>query len=85
MAVAPNSISMTITSIVDVSMSAATVQITAASGKGRYVNTDHTAMLICEDGNGDAVYRKAIEHTDFPLPEITLYFTYDLILLPSEN
>jgi hypothetical protein len=31
------SISMTISSIVDVSMSAATVQITAASGKGRYV------------------------------------------------
>jgi hypothetical protein len=34
MAVAPNSISMKITSIVDVSMSEATVQITAASGKG---------------------------------------------------
>jgi hypothetical protein len=36
-------------------------------------------------GNGKAVYRKAIEHTDFPLPEITLYFTNKLILLPSEN
>jgi hypothetical protein len=76
MAVAPNSISMKIPSIVDVSMSEATVQITAASGKGRYVNTDHTATLTCKDGNGKAVYRKAIEHTDFPLPEITLYFRY---------
>jgi hypothetical protein len=44
MAVAPNSISMTIPSIVDVSMSAATVQITAASGKGRYVTVDAAAI-----------------------------------------
>jgi hypothetical protein len=85
MAVAPNSISMKIPSIVDVSMSEASVQITAASGQGRYVNTDHTATLTCKDGNGKAVHRRAIEHTDFPLPEITLYFTNKLILLPSEN
>ncbi|MGP0092330.1 MAG: DUF6876 family protein [Xanthobacteraceae bacterium] len=48
------------------------------------VNPDHTATLTCEDGNGKAVYCKAIEYTDFPLPEIALYFTNSVILLPSE-
>jgi hypothetical protein len=48
------------------------------------VNSDHTATLTCEDGNGNAVYSKAIEYTDFPLPEVELYFTSNTILLPSE-
>jgi hypothetical protein len=48
------------------------------------VNPDHTATLTCEDGNGKTVYGKAIEYTDFPLPEIALYFTNSVILLPSE-
>jgi hypothetical protein len=48
------------------------------------VNPDRTATLTCEDGNGKAVYSKAIEYTDFPLPEIALYFTNNTILLPSE-
>jgi hypothetical protein len=48
------------------------------------VNPDHTATLACEDGNGKAVYSKAIEYTDFPLPEIALYCTNKTILLPSE-
>ena len=60
------------------------LEMNMAVAEHRYVNTDHTAML-CEDGNGNAVYRKAIEHTEFPLLEITLYFTNNLILLPSEN
>lgn len=45
---------------------------------------DHTATLTCEDGNGNAVFSKAIPFTDFPLPEIALYFTDNVILLPSE-
>jgi hypothetical protein len=49
------------------------------------VKPDHTATLTCEDGNGNAVYSKAIEYTDFPLPELALYFTNSVILLPSEN
>jgi hypothetical protein len=49
------------------------------------VNSDHTATLTGEDGNGKAVYCKAIEYTDFPLPEIALYCTNNVILLPSEN
>ena len=46
---------------------------------------DHTARLVCEDGNGNAVLRKRIPYTDFPLEEIELYFTNNVILLPSEN
>ena len=48
------------------------------------VKPDHTAALACEDGNGQAVFTKAIAYTDFPLPEITLYYTDRTILLPSE-
>jgi hypothetical protein len=50
------------------------------------VNPDHTATLACQDGNGNgnAVYSKVIPYTDFPLPEIALYFTDGVILLPSE-
>jgi hypothetical protein len=43
-----------------------------------------TGILTCEDGNGNKVFEKALEFTDFPLPEITLWFTDDTILLPSE-
>jgi hypothetical protein len=48
------------------------------------VNPDHTATLTSEDGNGGVVFTKAIEYTDFPLAEITLYFINNTILLPSE-
>ena len=48
------------------------------------VNPDHTAVLTCDDGNGNVVFTKRIEFTDFPLPEVTLYFTDNTILLPSE-
>ena len=45
---------------------------------------DAKATLTCEDGNGNAVYAKRIEFTDFPLNEISLYFSDNTILLPSE-
>jgi hypothetical protein len=48
------------------------------------VHNDQTATLLCDDGNGRGVFSKHIEYTDFPLPEITLYFTNQTILLPSE-
>jgi hypothetical protein len=48
------------------------------------VNADHAATLTCEDGNGGVVFTKAIEYSDFPLEEITLYFMNKTILLPSE-
>jgi hypothetical protein len=48
------------------------------------VHPDRTAMLTCDDGNGNVVFRKALDYTDFPLEEITLYYTDRTILLPSE-
>jgi len=35
-------------------------------------------------GDGKRVYAQEIPFTDFPLPEIKLYFTNNTILLPSE-
>jgi hypothetical protein len=48
------------------------------------VRPDRTATLTCTDGNGKGVFTKALTFTDFPLDEITLYFTDNVILLPSE-
>jgi len=48
------------------------------------VKADQTATLTCDDGNGNIVFSKLIEFTDFPLPEISFYFTNKTILLPSE-
>jgi hypothetical protein len=48
------------------------------------VRPDRTATLTCDDGNGRIVFTKEIEFTDFPLDEIKLYFTDNVILLPSE-
>ena len=50
----------------------------------RLTVTDNRAVLACEDGNGKCVFSKNIPFTDFPLAEITLYFTDNTILLPSE-
>jgi hypothetical protein len=47
-------------------------------------DTDRAATLTCDDGNGNIVFTKKIEHTDFPLDEITLYFANNVIHLPSE-
>jgi hypothetical protein len=48
------------------------------------VSSDCKATLACEDGNGREVFSKAIEYTDFPLKEVKLYFTDNVIMLPSE-
>jgi hypothetical protein len=48
------------------------------------VNPDRSATLSCDDGNSNIVFTKKIEHTDFPLDKITLYFTNNVIHLPSE-
>jgi len=45
---------------------------------------DQTARLVCEDGNGSSLFIKRIPYTDFPLEEISFYFTDNTILLPSE-
>ena len=48
------------------------------------VQPDRSATLTCDDGNGNIVFTKEIEYTDFPLDEITLYFANNVIHLPSE-
>ena len=48
------------------------------------IKPDHTATLACEDGNGKAVFAKAMACTDVPLPDIRLYDTDRTILLPSD-
>lgn len=43
-----------------------------------------SAVLKCEDGDYNVVYSQKIEFTDFPLPEVTLFFCNNVIHLPSE-
>ncbi|TDE08717.1 hypothetical protein E0F88_32225 [Dyadobacter psychrotolerans] len=42
------------------------------------------AVLTCDDGNDRIIYTKQISYTDFPLEEIKIYVTDNVILLPSE-
>ncbi len=49
------------------------------------VNPDHSATLICQDGNNDKpIHSIQYSYTDFPMEQITLYFYNDTILLPTE-
>ena len=43
-----------------------------------------TAALRCEEGNGRVLCSKQIPYTDFPLAEIKIYVSDNVILLPSE-
>jgi hypothetical protein len=43
-----------------------------------------SAILACEDGNGNTVYTLNIEYTDFPLAKIRYYYTGNVLLLASE-
>jgi len=43
-----------------------------------------SATLTCDDGNGGILFTKQIGYTDFPLEEIIIYFTNNVILLPGE-
>ena len=49
------------------------------------VNKDRSAELICYDGSGNVLLTQRIEETDFPLPEVRLYYTGQVIMLPSEH
>ena len=40
--------------------------------------------LSAEDGNDHQVYCEQLDYTDFPMPEVDLWFTNNTILLPSE-
>jgi hypothetical protein len=48
------------------------------------IKPHHTATLACEDGNGKAIFAKAMACTDVPLPESRLYDTDRTILSPSK-
>lgn len=49
------------------------------------VADDKTAKLVCEEGNYKKLYTKKIGHTDFPLPEVEMFFENDVLILPSEH
>jgi len=49
------------------------------------VKDDDIATLICEDGNYNVVFTKAIAFTDFPKEGVTLWFENNVIYLPSEH
>ena len=48
------------------------------------VQSNRSATLTCDDGNGNVVFSKEIPYTDFPLDTIKLYFANNVIHLPSE-
>jgi len=47
-----------------------------------------TADLVLDDGNEQVIAKQAIDYTDFPLDEISIYCSYQektwVLLLPSE-
>lgn len=48
------------------------------------VEEGHRALIWVEDGNNNLVESFKLEFTDFPLPEFTLWFSNNTLLLPSE-
>lgn len=49
------------------------------------VNDDRTAVATISNGSGNTLHTQKIEYTDFPLPEIKLYFKDGVLFLPSED
>jgi len=49
------------------------------------VHEDHSAALVCGDGNDNIIYTKHIPYTHFPVDEITLWFANNTIYLPIEH
>jgi hypothetical protein len=48
------------------------------------VNPDKSAVLTCERDTDDVAVTQEIEYTNFPLEEIRLYLSNNILLLPSE-
>lgn len=42
-------------------------------------------IITFDDGNGNVFYTKNIDHTDFPLPDISFYVENNVLMLPSER
>lgn len=51
----------------------------------KLVVTNHKGELSCEDGNGNVIDSQHLPFTDFPAPEIVLWFENGTIMLPSER
>jgi hypothetical protein len=49
------------------------------------VKPDRSATLICEDGNYNIVFSHELSFTDFPAPQVTLWFSNGVIYLPQEH
>jgi hypothetical protein len=49
------------------------------------VNPDRTGTITVEDGNYNVVFTKTLDYTDFPAPEVTLWFSNNVIYLPAEH
>ncbi len=43
-----------------------------------------TAVICCEDGNYNLVHEETLDYTDFPLEFLDIFFTNNVIHLPSE-
>ena len=54
----------------------------------KMTTSNQTAMVVIEDGNEHVIAKQHIEHTDFPLANITLYGCWGkdgwVVMLPSE-
>ncbi|MDI1254573.1 MAG: hypothetical protein PSV16_00605 [Flavobacterium sp.] len=48
------------------------------------VDPDEKGILQCEDGNGRILLTKKIPYTDFPFDDIKIFFTNNVMMLPSE-
>ena len=48
------------------------------------VASDSSSDISADDGNGNIVFRKKIEYTDFPMKSVKLYLCDNVLLLPSE-
>jgi len=49
------------------------------------VRADCSATITVEDGNYNLLWTHTIEFSDFPIPGITLWFSNNVIYLPSEH
>ena len=52
---------------------------------GLKVNEDKSAIVEISDGNDNILMTQNLEFTDFPLPEIELWFSQKVCYLPSEH
>ena len=49
------------------------------------VSEDRSAVLNIEDGNSNIIAKQEIEFTDFPLDGIEIWFSNNVLYLPSEH